>query len=510
MKMQKGSPLIRNVGYNFLSQVWFLVLPLAASPYIVRHLGVDAFGVLSLASAVIGYLAVLDLGMGTATIKYIADYYAQRDFQAISKVIGTSIVIYTGLGLLGTLIILGTANLIVTRLLHVPVNLVSATLFVFYLSSLGFLVNMPLTVFNSIPNALQRFDILVRQNLVLGTATIAGQVILLGLGYSLKALISLNVVISAIGILLFVIVSRRLLPGVSFRPAFDGPTAKRILSFSSLKVVSIMSGQIVFQLDKLLVAAFLPLASVSYYVVSLSLAQKMLTVIPNVTTAVFPAVSEFKADKERLDDLYIRVSKAVLLIVLPIAVVLVVFPEKILRFWMGSDFAAHGAVALRFMAVAYLLSALAAVPGVFAEGLGRPGIPAFFAGIGAVANICLVLVFIPKWGISGPALVLILNGLVAVPLFIDRVNRKVLGMRFSLLLRKSYAKPFLAACLLLLFFLALESWAKNLVQLGGLVAGGTALYALACLRFGIIDAVERRIIWDHWRSLTGGGSKHAS
>jgi stage V sporulation protein B len=233
-------------------------------------------------------------------------------------------------------------------------------------------------------------------------------------------------------------------------------------------------------------------------------------VIPNVTTAVFPAVSEFKADKERLDDLYIRVSKAVLLIVLPIAVVLVVFPEKILRFWMGSDFAAHGAVALRFMAVAYLLSALAAVPGVFAEGLGRPGIPAFFAGIGAVANICLVLVFIPKWGISGPALVLILNGLVAVPLFIDRVNRKVLGMRFSLLLRKSYAKPFLAACLLLLFFLALESWAKNLVQLGGLVAGGTALYALACLRFGIIDAVERRIIWDHWRSLTGGGSKHAS
>jgi O-antigen/teichoic acid export membrane protein len=508
--MHKGSPVFRNVAYNFLSQVWFLILPLAASPYIVRQLGVDAFGVLSLASAVIGYLAILDLGMGTATIKYIADAYAVRDFQSISKVVGTSIVIYTGLGLLGTLIILATANLIVTRLLHVPVNLVSATLFVFYLSSLGFLVNMPLSVFNAIPNALQRFDILVKQNLVLGTATIAGQVILLAMGYSLKALISLNVVISAVGILVFVIVSRRLLPDVSFRPAFDRPTAKRILSFSALKVVSIMSGQIVFQLDKLFIAAFLPLASVSYYVVSLSLAQKMLTVIPNVTTAVFPAVSEFKADKERLDDLYIRVSKAVLLLVLPIAVVLLVFSEKILGFWMGSDFAVHGAVALRYMAVAYLLSALAAVPGVFAEGLGRPGIPAFFAGIGAIANICLVLVFIPRWGISGPALVLILNGIVAVPLFIDRVNRKVLGMRSTVLLRKSFLKPVLVTLPLLVFFLVLAPWAKNLVQLGVLVMVGTALYALSCLGFGIIDAVERKMIWEHWRALTRSNSKDAS
>jgi O-antigen/teichoic acid export membrane protein len=65
--MHQGIPVFRNVVYNFLSQVWFLVLPLATSPYIVRHLGVDAFGVLSLASAVIGYLAVLDLGMGTPT-----------------------------------------------------------------------------------------------------------------------------------------------------------------------------------------------------------------------------------------------------------------------------------------------------------------------------------------------------------------------------------------------------------------------------------------------------------
>jgi O-antigen/teichoic acid export membrane protein len=510
MKMQKGSPLLKNVAWNFLSQVWFLVLPLAASPYIVRHLGVDAFGVISLASAVIGYLAILDLGMGTATIKYIADYYAERDFQSISKVIGTSIVIYTGLGLLGTLIILATANVIVTRLLHVPVNLVSATLFVFYLSSLGFLVNMPLTVFNAIPNALQRFDILVKQNLALGTATIAGQVVLLAMGYSLKALISLNVSISAIGILVFVIVSRRLLPGVSFRPKFDVPTAKRVLHFSSMKVISIISGHVVFQLDKLLVAAFLPLASVTYYVVSLSLAQKMLTVIPNVTTAVFPAVSEFRADRERLNDLYLRVSKAVLLLVLPMAVALIVFAEKVLAFWMGPEFALHGAGALRLMAMAFLLASFAAVPDVFAGALGKPSIPAFFSAVGAALNLGLALLLIPRYGISGPALALLAGGIVVTPLFIHRVNRKLLGIRSLALLWASYAKPCLAAGLLWLFFTLSASWAKNLVQLGGLVMVGSGLYVLFCLSFGVLDAVEKQMIVSHLRGIIQGRPKGAS
>lgn len=508
--MHKGSPLIRNVGYNFLSQVWFLVLPLATSPYIVRHLGVDAFGVLSLASAVIGYLAVLDLGMGTATIKYIADYYVLRDFQSVSKVIGTSIVIYSGLGLLGTLVILATANLVVTRLLHVPANLVSLTLVVFYVSSLGFLVNMPLTVFNSIPNALQRFDILVKQNLVLGTVATLGQVALLALGYSLKALVAFNVATSVAGIGVFVIVARRLLPGVSFRPVFDGPTAKQILRFSVLKVFSVISGQIVFQLDKVLVAAFLPLASVSYYVIPLSLAQRILSVIPNITSAVFPAVSEFKADKARLNDLYVRVAKGVLMAVLPIAVVLVIFAGKILALWMGTDFAENGTATLRYLAIAFFLASFAAVPGVFVEGLGKPGIPAFFSAISAVLNLSFALIFIPRWGIAGPALALIANSLITVPLFVNRVNQKVLGLRNTVFLRNGFLKPLMAAVPMVLLFAILKPHVASLLELLGLVAAGSGLYVLLCLWIGAIDVVERKMIGEYWKTITGGGPKHAS
>ena len=508
--MHKGHPLFRNVAYNFLSQVWFFVLPLVTSPYIVRHLGVDAFGVLSLASAIVGYLAILDLGMGTATIKYIADSYVERDYQAISKIIGTSIIIYSGLGLLGTVTILATANLIVTHILKVPDSLVSITLVVFYLSSLGFLINMPLAVFNAIPNALQRFDILVKQNLILGTIAVIGQVVLLALGYSLRALVAFNVVTSAVGIWVFVVVARRLLPQTSFRPKFDSPTAKKILRFSVLKVFSVISGQIVFQLDKVLIAAFLPLASVSYYVIPLSLAQRIISVIPNITTAVFPAIADFKADGQKLNDLYVRVAKGVLIAVLPIAMVLVIFADKILGLWMGADFAAQGTTTLRCLAVAFFLASFAAVPGVFVEGLGRPEIPSFFSAISAVINLGFALLFIPRYGIAGPALALIVNSLITVPLFTDRVNRKVLGVSNWAFVHRSFVKPLAAVLPASLLLTLLKPHVSNLFQLVGLVAVGCGLYVLSCLWFGAIDVTERRLIGEYWRGLTRGGSKDVS
>jgi len=507
--MHQGIPVFRSVTYNFLSQVWFFILPLVTSPYIVHHLGVDAYGVLSLATAVVGYLAVLDLGMGTATIKYIADAYVDRDFSAISKIIGTSIVIYSGLGLLGTLIILASANLIVLHILKVPATMVSITLAVLYLSSLGFLINMPLAVFNSIPSALQRFDIVAKQNMVLGTVTALGQVALLALGYSLRALVAFNVGVSVIGIWVFVLIARRLLPPqTSFRPKYDGATAKRILRFSVLKVFSIISGQIVFQLDKLLVAAFLPLASVSYYVIPLGLAQRIISIIPNITTAVFPAVSEFRSDREKLNDLYLRVAKGVLMVVLPIAMMLVVFARTILLLWMGPDFAAQGTATLQYLALAFFLASFAAVPGVFVEGLGKPEIPSLFAGISAVLNLGFALLLIPRIGIAGPAVALIFNSMITVPLFIDRVNRKVLQVKNGTFVRRAVLKPLVAiapACGLLM---VLKSRVDSLLTLGAVALLACVFYAALCLLLGVIDAAERKMIVEYWNILRGGENKN--
>jgi O-antigen/teichoic acid export membrane protein len=508
--MSKQSPLARNIVYNFLAQIWFLILPLVVSPYLVGRLGLEKYGILALAGTVIGYLAVLDLGMGTATTKYLADHHAQRDFAAMSKVIGTSVVIYSGLGVVGTLAISLLARTLVTRLLQVPPELVPQTVTVFYISAIGFLINMPLTVFGAIPAALQRFDVLFFQNLVFGTANLLVQVLLLALGYSLRALVLGSVATSALGVAAFLIISRRLLPEVRFAPRFDLQTARKILRFSVLKMFSVLSGIVVFQLDRLLIAIFLPIASVSHYVIPLTLAQKIVSIIPNVTTAVFPAVSDYHARGHGLAELYARVTKLVALMVLPLSIVLLIFAEPILTVWMGADVAAHSTVTLRWLALAFLVASFAAVPGVFVEAMGRPGIPAAFAALSAVLNLSITLLLIRPLGVVAPAIALLVNGLITVPLFLGKVHRDVLHVSSWTVIKQSMLRPLLAAALLVGFYLAFLPMTHGLLRLGIVVCAGGVLFLLLCLGLGVVDREERKLIMELVRSRVLGGGSHAT
>jgi O-antigen/teichoic acid export membrane protein len=177
---------------------------------------------------------------------------------------------------------------------------------------------------------------------------------------------------------------------------------------------------------------------------------------------------------------------------------------------MGTDFALHGTATLQYLAIAFFLASFAAVPGVFVEGLGRPGIPAFYAAISAVLNLSFALVLIPRWGIAGPALALILNSLITIPLFVRKVNRDVLGVRNKPFLHCVLLKPVLAAIPMELFFVLLKPYARNLLELAGLVVAGIGLYAALCLWFGAVDAAERKMIGEYWKAITERGPNNAS
>lgn len=444
--MSRASRLLSNISYNFLSQFWFLILGLVTTPYIVRKLGADAYGVLSIVSVVMGYFAVLDLGLGAATIKYIADYYSRRDFVSLSKVVGTSLVIYSGLGVFGAALIAGAAGFITTKVVHVPQNLVEVTQLVFYISSFGFLVNMPLTVFNSIPNALQRFDILVKRNLVLGTTNVIGQVVLLSIGFSLKEIATLNVGVSIIAILVFVVVSRRLLPEASFRPSVDARILAQLFKFGIMKFLNQIASQSVFHLDKVLIAMFLPVSWVTYYVVPLGLAQKLMAVQGNIATAYFPAACELvgQGDRERLTNLYISSMKLVALIALPLSLTLYFFAFPILSLWMKGDFAEKSTLTLKVLAIAYFFASLSTVPALSADASGRPQVTTFFSILSALINLTCALLFIPRLGILGAAVAIAVNAVVQVPIFIHYVNRKILLITTSSVMRKCFLKPFIA------------------------------------------------------------------
>jgi len=65
--------LARNSVFNLLGQGIPFLAALVAIPPLIRGLGTDRFGVLTLAWMVIGYFSLFDLGLGRALTQVVAE-----------------------------------------------------------------------------------------------------------------------------------------------------------------------------------------------------------------------------------------------------------------------------------------------------------------------------------------------------------------------------------------------------------------------------------------------------
>src|SRR3546814_17386387 len=64
--------LKKNTGWNLAGSGVPLLVGLFSVPYLVKNLGVEAFGILTLIWALIGYFSLFDFGLGRALTQQIA------------------------------------------------------------------------------------------------------------------------------------------------------------------------------------------------------------------------------------------------------------------------------------------------------------------------------------------------------------------------------------------------------------------------------------------------------
>ena len=70
--LASGPRLARNTLWSLLGQGAPLLAALVTIPVLVRNLGTERFGILTLIWMVIGYFSVFDLGLGRALTKLVA------------------------------------------------------------------------------------------------------------------------------------------------------------------------------------------------------------------------------------------------------------------------------------------------------------------------------------------------------------------------------------------------------------------------------------------------------
>src|SRR5579863_1716295 len=95
------SLLAKNSVFNFLGQLIPMFVGVVTIPYIIRGLGPDGYGILSIAFMVLGYFSIFDLGLSRATVKFVAENLSEDRIHKVPGLVWTSLTLLLTLGSAG-------------------------------------------------------------------------------------------------------------------------------------------------------------------------------------------------------------------------------------------------------------------------------------------------------------------------------------------------------------------------------------------------------------------------
>ncbi len=391
--------LLSSAAWNILALLTLGVVGFVTVPIVVREIGESDYGLFLLVGMIGGFAALLDLGLGEATLKFVAQYHARRDLVGVNRVLGATLTIYLIAGVAGGAVIVACASWIARLFKLEPQQLESAARLV-ALSGLAFVLSLVATAMRTIPEAVQRFDVSSKLRIVMAVVQGVAMIAAVKLGYGVTGLVVWMVAYTVLNLLVAFVVAVKLIPGVHPWPAPSRAGIREVFGYGMFSFSNQMIATVSTYVDRLILAAYFGPADVTVLSVPQNLLARGAGVYSAGGAALFPRFSSMK-EGPAMRGLFVNSTWSLLCFSLVLFVPTTIVMPEFLRLWMGEAFARQSA------AVAQIIAASMAVQGAFVpyfsllKGTGRVHwltvIYLLTTGLGVVAAVALV----PMFGVMG-------------------------------------------------------------------------------------------------------------
>ena len=374
-----------NSVFGFLGFAIPAIVMLFAYPILMRSLGLSGFGIYILATSTSGALAFLDFGFSSATVKFIAEDLARGRTQDAGEVLGTSLLFYGALGAVcaSALWILSPW---LTLMFHVGISLRPQALWAFRLAAIQFAVFLLTAVFLALFKGMQRFHWSTASLSLLSLLTYGGAV--LAVRHGLVGVTATSLGANILVLLFSATTGLRILR--PRKPRWS--VFRRMFAFGSMMTVNSVSGLLLYQVQRYLIAIGMGPAAVAIYQTASVAPAKVHAAVTAFTEVLFPVAS---ASPERvgLRGVYLKMMEASALIIVLTFAPLLALKEKLFSMWLGPHVAAEALPILTPFILAYIFLAMSPAPFHLLNGLGKPGINTAFFAMNAMVNVLCVGIF---------------------------------------------------------------------------------------------------------------------
>ena len=326
---------------SYVAMIIALFTTFFLTKYEIAYLGKELYGILSLINSTIGYIAILDMGVGQTIIRYIAKYNAEGKVEKINKISGYSFKNYIKISIIG--LIIGIA--IIIRPIYIFGSLTESTEGIFrvcfFISLINILLQIPGATFNSILSGFSKYKTIKIVNIVKSILRAVLIIVFLNLGLSILSIFIVDLIINqGINVFNYIYVTKKLNVKLNFKP-IDKLLKKELTRYSFFVFLGIITDQVFWKTDGIILGILSTTSVVSVYSISSQIISQYLLLCSTLSSVFLPRIVEkitSGESKKEINKFFIKASRYQYIFVGMILISYIFIGKDFLILWLGNNF----------------------------------------------------------------------------------------------------------------------------------------------------------------------------
>jgi O-antigen/teichoic acid export membrane protein len=468
------------------------IVALALLPLLIDRIGAAPTGLFIFATTLTGYFTAVEYGLGTSVTKYVAEHRATGDAEQLGSVLRASLVLLLGVGIVlaaGLALLAAIAGQALfgapaVRHQAIPALLVAAATGLLY---------WPSRIGTAALRGLERYDLCA-------IIEMAGSVATFGVIYlvtdSTQSVPLLTGLFGALLVLEGVCAGAVAWPHLGLRRGvgrWRGAHLRPALGFSAGLFLIGISDTLVYESDRIVVAAFVGAAAIVVYEVALRPHTGIRLISGLIGSALLATSARLVAQDRpaRLRELALVGSLYAVVLTIPLVVLTILLARPIVEAWVGHDYGRY-AVYVQIFVSYWLVGVNTGVLASAIFGVGQIRVFVWLTVVGAVITLALSIGLTAAWGTVGVIWGTVIPAWLGVPIWMHYALRHV-GIAKTRYAREVLAPAYLPIALwtIPVAFCAHLLHPEGLIDLGAFCA-----ITLAALWLGFLPTLRAR-----WRRM---------
>ena len=336
---------------SVLSIIISSLISIFYTPMYMKYLGTTDYGINSLVQSIMGYIGMLNLGLGSAMVRYTVRYRAEGKTEEEKSLNGMFLVIFTIIMFIsifiGIYVYLKLPNMFAEKF---TLEELIKTRKVFVITMIGTAVSFPVSVFSTNINSREKFLYQKTLGLIKMLITPVAGAILMVNGFGLVAVVSVTIILGLITSIFDIVYAFKIGMRIKFNN-FDFEILKDISKYSFYIFLNIIIDRVYWGTDRIIIGKFIGPLAVGIYSIASVFNNIYMSLSTAISGVLFPKINRLVVEKkyDELSDMFIRIGRIQYILLGLISSGFIIFGNEFIYLWLGKGYTEVYKIALWIM-----------------------------------------------------------------------------------------------------------------------------------------------------------------